>query len=180
MIREVKLYGNLAEKYGKTHRLDADSPYLLISGLSCMLPGFYNDFMDGKWQMIGENNRVLSVQEMTMALSKDEDIKILPNADGAFTAAAIGLAGGLSLKAIATNIIINLLITVALGALSRLLAPSPKVNADNIESPGNERRSFIFNGSVNVTAQGGAVPLVFGRTQVGSTVISAGISAETI
>lgn len=43
-----------------------------------------------------------------------------------------------------------------------------------------DRPSFLFNGTVNNTTQGGPVPLVFGTHLVGSIVISAGINAEDV
>lgn len=40
------------------------------------------------------------------------------------------------------------------------------------------QRRTLFSGPVNTVAQGGAVPLIYGRTRVGSTVISGGLSPD--
>ena len=40
------------------------------------------------------------------------------------------------------------------------------------------QRRTLFSGPVNSVAQGGAVPLIYGRTRVGSTVVSGGITQE--
>lgn len=72
--------------------------------------------------------------------------------------------------------------SLALGGIAQLLTPVPKISAgdyNNRNSP-EERASYIFNGAVNTTEQGGPVPLVYGRMVIGSTVISGGITAEQI
>jgi predicted phage tail protein len=44
----------------------------------------------------------------------------------------------------------------------------------------DNRASYIFNGAVNLTAQGNPVPILYGRMRVGSVVVSAGLSVEDI
>ena len=46
--------------------------------------------------------------------------------------------------------------------------------------PADNRASYIFNGAVNLTAQGNPVPICYGRMRIGSVVISAGLSTEDI
>ena len=46
--------------------------------------------------------------------------------------------------------------------------------------PADNRSSYIYNGAVNLTAQGNPVPLCYGRMRVGSVVISAGVSTTDI
>lgn len=64
-----------------------------------------------------------------------------------------------------------------LSGVAMALAPSPKAPEVTQREAPEERPSFVFNGPVNTTEQGGPVPLVYGRHLVGSHVISAGISA---
>jgi len=65
-----------------------------------------------------------------------------------------------------------------LGGISQTLAPTPRV--DGYGARADERPSFLFNGPVNVGAQGVAVPVVYGRMRVGSVVVSAGLTTENI
>jgi len=55
---------------------------------------------------------------------------------------------------------------------------------DSFASENNEaadsRASYIFNGVVNLTAQGSCVPICYGKMRVGSVVVSAGITTEDI
>jgi predicted phage tail protein len=65
--------------------------------------------------------------------------------------------------------------------ISRPTTPQVAAAADPTASARPEDRpSFMFQGVVNNTTQGGPVPLVFGRHLVGSVVISAGIAVEDI
>ncbi len=55
-------------------------------------------------------------------------------------------------------------------------SPSSPPNAENGES----RNSYVFNGAVNVTTQGGPVPVGYGRMIVGSVVASMGITVREL
>ena len=84
--------------------------------------------------------------------------------------AAVGVAGTASMAAM---VIGKLGLALIMTGVAQMLSPQPKgISARN--SPANEP-SYSFNGAVNTTAQGGPVPLGYGRMIVGSAVISAGI-----
>jgi predicted phage tail protein len=88
--------------------------------------------------------------------------------------------------------------SLILGGTSQLLSPSISETPgtfgtssptrqrarDSFTPENNEiadnRASYIFNGAVNLTAQGNPVPLCYGRMVVGSVVVSAGLSVEDI
>lgn len=69
---------------------------------------------------------------------------------------------------------------LAVSGVTQMLSPQASVNsyADR-ESP-EERPSFVFNGPVNNSEQGGIRPIVYGRMMVGSTVITGGLVVEQI
>lgn len=73
---------------------------------------------------------------------------------------------------------------LALSGMAQILTPTPKIGDTTSDystrERADERPSFIFNGAVNTTEQGGPVPVVYGRMVVGSTVISGGIVSEQI
>lgn len=64
-------------------------------------------------------------------------------------------------------------LSLMLAGLSQVLTPTEKANGTN--SP-----SYIFNGTVNTTRQGVAIPVGYGELLVGSATISVGLSSETI
>ena len=75
--------------------------------------------------------------------------------------------------------------SMVLGGVAGMLAQPPQgipgVNASPTDSAAPEDRpSFLFNGIVNNTAQGGPVPLLFGHHLTGSVVVSANIDTSDI
>ena len=104
-------------------------------------------------------------------------------------AAAGGAAGGLgatafslgSLGTVAFADIALLGAGIALFGVSSLLSPQAGVgNIGDREDP-RERPSFLFNGAVNVSAEGEPVPIIYGGPiRVGSVVVSAGVKTEDV
>jgi len=67
-------------------------------------------------------------------------------------------------------------IAMVAGGIVQLLSPQPKLNKSADSS--DNQASYVFNGPVNTTAQGGPVPVLYGGPmEIGSAVISAGIEA---
>lgn len=68
--------------------------------------------------------------------------------------------------------------SLLLGGISSMLAP--KIKAPGAQAPVDKAESFGFQGAINNAAQGGPVPIVYGRMLVGSTVISGGMDTENV
>ena len=66
----------------------------------------------------------------------------------------------------------------SIGGITRQRARESFASENN--EAADSRASYIFNGAVNLTAQGSCVPLCYGRMRVGSVVVSAGITTEDI
>ena len=62
------------------------------------------------------------------------------------------------------------------GGVVQLLSPQQR-SLSTKDRPENGA-SYNFNGPVNTSAQGGPVPLLYGRMIIGSATISAGIYSE--
>ena len=60
---------------------------------------------------------------------------------------------------------------LVLTGVANLLAPTPEATPD-------EKQNYAFNGVVNTTRQGVAIPICYGQLMVGGAVISAGMIAE--
>jgi predicted phage tail protein len=72
-------------------------------------------------------------------------------------------------------------VSLLLGGVTSLLTPKPKTPSYSQRESPDERASFLFqNGAVNVTEQGGPVPLVYGRFRSGSVTVSAGLTTEQV
>jgi predicted phage tail protein len=67
-------------------------------------------------------------------------------------------------------------IALTAGGVVQMLSPQPKLgkSADSADN----QTSYVFNGPINTSAQGGCVPVAYGRVRVGSAIISAGMLAQ--
>jgi predicted phage tail protein len=107
-------------------------------------------------------------------------------AAGGFAAGTLGAAGGVSGLAGASAIGVTGVLTVGqlaflgvgmvLTGASMLLSPQPKPASGPLAV--DQKESFMFSGPVNSNAQGGPVPLVYGRIRVGSIVTASALKAE--
>lgn len=74
-------------------------------------------------------------------------------------------------------LLVSMGVSMVAGGVIQMLSPQPKVKKGTADSADNQA-SYIFNGPVNTTAQGGCVPVLYGGPmEIGSMIISAGIEA---
>ena len=198
-LRTVRLYGKLGTKFGRIHRLAVSSAAEAIRALCALKPGFERELMTSRDRGIGYAvflGKKNLKQEQLIEEADNRDIRIAPMLQGAafggifqiivgvilvvvacFTfGASLAAMAGLEAAAAGTELAVALGqfgLSMMLGGVLQMLAPQPAgLHARN--SPANTP-SYTFNGVVNTTAQGGAVPIGYGRMMVGSAVISAGI-----
>jgi len=193
----VHLYGFLAEKYGKVHKIAASSPAEVIRAFCANYSDFKSEIIrDGKAMykiIVGRENRS---DENLLHVGTSKNIKIVPLVAGsgglgkiilgaALIAASFYLPGvqylsafssfSYNLAGIASSIGFSLL----LGGVSQLLFSPQKSSSGQGEKPEN-KPSYAFSGAINVTGQGGAVPVAYGQLRVGSQVISTGLSVAQL
>jgi len=199
MLRDIHLHGYLGEQFGKKHKLDAHSPAEAIRGLIANYPKFRQSIhKDGEYAVVIGDKDQLTEDQLTMTFDRG-DIHIVPitagNKSGFFNI-IIGVV------LIAAAVFVPALAPVAwkvgimgaamiLGGISQLMMPTPDAGGGiggqsqmpaavaytQQEAP-EERPSYLFNGPVNNTEQGGPVPLAYGKTWIGSITISAGIKVS--
>jgi predicted phage tail protein len=196
MLKKVKLYGELAERYGKDWSLDINSPKEAVRALIANNPGFAQfvgtsqDRGMGYKISVGGTYLEDPANEIYNPSGKQE-IKIIPvilgakNKDGwkRLIVGALLVYGGylllgpkggeLALKEMtAAQLLGSASMEVGkamvLGGIGMLLSPTPK----DVE----ETNNYSFNGAVNTIKQGVPVPICYGQLLVGSSVISSGIS----
>lgn len=199
-MRNIHLYGLLAEKYGDTIKLDVATAAEAIRALSANFPEILADFRAGSWHVVrGQDvDTGMSLEESDLAtfnLGKG-DLHILPYVAGSkrggllkiilgvalvgfgffmggFAAPIFGSATGV-LSGITYGHMMIFGAAMALGGASQLLAP------ENKSSEGDKESSFTMSGPGNTYDQGYPVPLVYGEVITGSVMISAGIDVEKI
>lgn len=207
MLRNVYLYGEMAEKFGKSFRFDIVKPIEAVQALEANFPGKVLNYVkkNNFYFVVGDKEETISEQQLTFMMKGD--IHLIPEASGAGNskgfaqviigiaivglaiAASGGLAAGASFAAsmsatsalgVSYGSIALFGATLALGGISQLLAPDPVVQDFTQREHPEDRGSFIFNGPVNRTEQGGPVPVIYGEVFTGSVVISVGVVAEDI
>jgi predicted phage tail protein len=194
MLKTVKLYGELGDKFGKDWKFDIDAPIEAIGGLIANNAEFRQFVSESESRGVGYKiivGKSYIEDETELLLSSGADIiKIVPTVLGAKSsvgkiivgvvmiliyiycqacATAIGSSGSFGYSvymAVASNLIIS--------GVVELLAPTPK-DAEFAELTDN----FGFSGSSNTVRQGVPVPVCYGQLMVGGAVISAGIIAES-
>ena len=70
---------------------------------------------------------------------------------------------------------------LALGGVSQLLSPTPRLNQGPLESNDDPRKSYSFSGIQQTSRQGVPIPIVYGwDVLIGSVVVSAGIDTVQV
>lgn len=200
----VVLLGELGKRFGRKHQLDVRSPAEAVRALCANFRDFRQFVATSHERNVAY--RVLShkdevgLEELHNPASKT--ITFVPVVAGSIFKAigklldstvgkilvgaaliAVSFVPGLNVAVWAgatttwASVAFSVGVSLALGGVAQLLAPTPKTPNRNTES---ETTSYIFNGPVNTTSQGEAIPVGYGRMIVGSAVISAGISVEDV
>lgn len=192
MIRTVVFTGPLADKFGERFEFAANSIAEIVSALRVMVPGFEKFLMNSK-----DNDMDFAVfadeenygeEQLSNPLGSAKEIKFVPIIGGAKKGGLLQIVAGIVLivagyivtglsKGLAApvgNYMIGMGISMIVGGIVQMLSPQPKADQNRKDDP----RSYVFNGSVNVQAQGACVPVAYGEVMVGSVVVSAGIIAD--
>lgn len=184
-MKTIVLLGELGQRYGRRHVLDVKSPAEAIRALCA-------NFKDFAAFMSSSQERNVSYR----VLSKRDDVSIddlhKPATQQIVIAPVIAGASGavktiLGVALIVASFVLppgpwmqpllNVGISLTIAGVSQMLSPTPKAPKP---SESDTEPSYVFNGAINTTAQGHPVPIGYGRMIVGSAVISAGISVESI
>lgn len=198
-MKEIRLYGHLGEKFGRSHRLDVGSPSEAARALCVVLPGFTEEFLgaDGTAAYrvyVGGHTATQDTFELPSSAQVIRFVPIVEGAGGGFGKVLLGgllIAGAVMFPQFAAmefgmfgqtfvvgNIMKSIGMSLILGGLSQLLfkPPSPPKAA----AAPDRKPSYLFDGAVNNTGQGSPIPLAYGEILVGSQVISTGLSTEQI
>ena len=204
-LRKITLHGQLGAMYGGPFKLHVDSPSEGAYALAMQLgPQYTQEFMAGSYfiqvaqrpiedlmQCIAPSTGDIDIYPAIMAAGGDKGKSIgliiagtiligaaVVLSGGALAPVAAGAAmsaGGLALSA-AASIGAGLILT----GITGLLSPVPQMQ--DISGPresGGKTQSFLFHGAVNREAEGGPVPLIFGKCIVGSIRIGGGTTVTS-
>ena len=190
----VVLLGELGKRFGRRHRLDVRSPAEAVRALCANFKDFRQFVATSAERNVAYRvlNRREEVGEDELHNPASKTITFVPVVMGAnflkrfgqiIVGAALIIASfylpplALVGQATLASVTFSIGVSMVLGGVAQLLAPTPKLQDSS--STENEA-SYIFNGPVNTSAQGAAIPVGYGRMIVGSAVISAGVIVEDV
>jgi len=189
MLRTIHLVGKLSRFSKKPVQIDADTTQMVMQGLIAMFgPSFKQMVREGEWHVTRNKkpkecktlDDSIGEEELAFGLGNTIEIWFAPavKALSAVVRIVVGvvlIVAGIFFK---MPFLVKMGAMLVLGGVSELLAPKPSVGQ---QSQSGQNPSFLFNGTVNVTEQGGPVPIVYGRVRrASSLVLSAGISTENM
>lgn len=191
----IQLYGHLAKKFGRSHKVDARTPREAIRALSVNFPGFKSHVLKnnepGYHVRVGKEYR----DEEGLDYPADSTVKIIPAVAGASAGARIILGAALFVFApyaagwlMANTSMVGLAVGIAssvptigmsliMGGVAELLFTAPKSQSTE---PAENKPGYSFDGPVNTVTQGNPIPICYGELIVGSQVISAGYDTSEI
>lgn len=186
----IKFYGKFIKKCGKSLKCKVNSVREVLQATEANRPGFKDLIEKDRMYVIRRGDtfktaKDVSEEELEMNFSETTwHILPLPVGHGGFVKAVVGVA----LIVVGTFVpvlspyLYPLGVSMVLGGVAQMLAPTPPTMNDygNREAP-DKRPSYLFDGPINKTATGGAIPLVYGfDVFVGSTFVSGGIDIGDI
>ena len=196
-MKVVKVYGALKERLGGqgTFELDVFNAAEAIKALCANFVGLDKWFIDSGDDgvaykvLLGENEvGEDNIENLLYPWSEKEVFHILPVLAGsgggfgrvlggiALVGVGIATGGGFSVfsKWATAKWYAKAAITIgaglALGGIAQMLTPVPPEPPDT-----RKLKSYSFSGIEQTTAQGGPVPIIYGKCFVGSAVLSAGL-----
>lgn len=208
MFRVIKVYGKLAKHLGqRSFKAAISTPAEAIRFLLANFPSLRGVISEGDYKVtVGRSELEIGnhPEYLHYPSASFETIRIVPVVAGA---GAVGkILGGVALVALAiaapyiagaavwsgalsygagsaliaaAPFIGGIGASLALGGISQLLTPTPKIS-QGADSTSDPRKSYSFSGIQNVSRQGVPVPVIYGEVFTGSIVISAGINTEEV
>lgn len=199
MTTTIKLHGWIGKKYGKTFKMNVQTPAQAVGLLRANFKDFTTDllkFSGGYRVHVGKES--ITQNELTNTCG-NKTIHIIPIISGsgngtgqiivgaalvwASAGTSLLVGGALGMSGAATGLLASAIssfgMSLVLGGVMQMLTPTQKAQQFSSESA-NNKPSFMFNGPVNTVGQGNGVPLLYGELLVGSQVISAGLSTRQI
>lgn len=194
-MKTIILYGELARRFGKTHRFAVKNAAEAIRALRVNCRGFEQFFSiahrNGMGFKVFVGGHSLDYAEVPAPIGKAEVIRFVPAIMGSgngwvrVLVGAVLIAGGAALMVSGVGgplglALVSAGIGLVIGGVTQLLTKPPSAPNTGTGTQEDRKPSYLFNGPQNVTSQGRPVPIVYGRMFVGSAVVSAGIEAHEI
>ena len=191
-MKTLILYGELAKRFGKFHRFKVKNAAEAIRALKANFRGFEKFMCEAhlhglQFKVFVGGRSVKDYPEIHNPSGRTEIIRLVPVLVGSKSgilktligvvliaaAVVISVASSGALAGFASQSLGSLGAALVIGGIAQMLTKPPQK-----ERP--DKESHIFNGPVNTTVQGKAVPVGYGRLIIGSAVISGGIETHEV
>ena len=186
MLKTIKLYGVLAQRFGKQFKFDVENTREAMRALSTQVPGFEKFMLHAHehgltfavWQ--DKDN----INEKQLDLNTDASvIKVVPKVIGAggnsgllsTILGAVLIVGGIFTGGLSSALGVALIgagVGMAIGGIAQMLMP--KVDTTQNQNEDGNKANKGFGGAVTTIAQGNPVPILYGQREVGGFIASAG------
>lgn len=197
-MNKVILYGEMGEIFGREHEFEVRNFGDVIKALSANFKNFRRYLAENPvgFHVSFDENPVNEMTELAEPVRRNTIFKIAPATFGAgggwgriflgtaLIAAGIGLTfvdptgvTASKLVSVGATMLITMGASMVIGGVATLLSNPPQINQSEREN--TTRKQRFFNGPINTVAQGGSVPVGYGKMIVGSIVVSAGIKTVT-
>ena len=183
----IKLYGELAKRFGKEHKLAVKTPAEAVRALCANFKDFRSFVSSSEdrntgYEVVVDSTNICSEDDeefkTSMHSTMQKEIKIIPHIIGG--AAAVRIVVGVVL--IVVGIIyeqpwmVSMGMSLVMGGVAELLSPVNKTTSPT--SAVDE--GYAFSSAINNVGQGNPVAIGYGEMIVGSQLISAGIKTVDI
>lgn len=184
----VRFYGSL-KQFGSEFRLDCQTTAEIVQALTSQIPKLRQFIQQGLFTVrVGRDyfdNRYLE-QGLSHKLKDDATVHFTPVLKGSKRGGLFGVIAGVAIIAgaivlgplagiISTNaawIVGSVGASLLLGGVAQMLTKMPEMK---MSTEKEKKQSTAFSNLSNMTAQGKAMPLAYGRMRVGSLIISQGV-----
>ncbi|HMF68441.1 MAG TPA: hypothetical protein VK602_12625 [Phyllobacterium sp.] len=175
----VHLHQPLSEEFGDLHHFNIRTPFEALHALDANYPKFRREFAKhpAYWIVVdGELKTYEDFRDQTAKLPVKHEVHFVPKVTGNqfLGVALVGAIFPAIAGTVTAQILGGLLMAGLFLGLSMLLAPKKASEKDT-----EKDQNYAFSGPENVTQQGVAVPLLYGRCHCGSVVVSASLMLGT-
>jgi len=199
MVTKIKLHGHLGDAIGKDWKLAVKSVKEAIHAINTITKGklyrylLKKDSEGAQYKILinetpvshsvnkidSKNWEEAKKTELVMEIKNLKSIDIVPIIEGAdsdFLSVLLVIVGVVLIVVglLTGGVLTAVGVTLVIGGITMLLSRPPEIpKPDDIQNIGGGR-SYFFNGAVNITTEGGPVPLGYGECIIGSQVLSQG------
>lgn len=200
-MKTIRLYGEMAEKFGDTWHFDVRTPGEVFRALSANRPDFMRYLHECAHKKIGyeivAGDFAIDADGLLGPFSDKEVLHITPVFEGSKSGGLIigallviasfipglnvavwaSLPGTLGTMTYA-SIAFSIGASMVLGGMSKVLAGTPDTPTGGTYNAGDSKPGYYFSGPAENVAVGSAIPVGYGRLLIGAQSISSGLEAE--